>query len=101
MGHLKIYCDSCGSDWNVYSRDNWNDKRSRTCPVCGKSINPNTWNDRITPAFYEMESVSVALLADTMEHAPLFTVSYSSDLIFPNRDSGRNREIMEREENTK
>ena len=42
MGHLKIHCDGCGSDWVVYHRDNWKDWKARTCPVCGKSIDPGT-----------------------------------------------------------
>ena len=23
MGHLKIHCDNCGSDWIIYHRDDW------------------------------------------------------------------------------
>ena len=87
MGHLKIYCDSCGSTWNVYSRDDWKDRRFRQCPVCGVCIERQTWERQILRAFGEMEDSTRELLKDhTGSHMPLFTVSYIPDVIFPNRE---------------
>lgn len=84
MGHLKIYCDSCGCEWNVYHRDNWKDWKSRTCPICGKKISSQTWENQILMAFHEMEESNLELSKDhTGYHAPLFTVSYEPDVIFP------------------
>ncbi len=92
MGHLSIYCESCGSNWNVYHRDDWKDWKSRTCPVCGKMIDPGTWDRQILRAFGEMEDANCELVKDhTQSHEPLFTVSYIPDVLFPNR--GNTEEI--------
>ena len=86
MGHLKIHCDGCGSDWVVYHRDNWKDWKSRTCPVCGKSIDPATWEKYVLPGFGEMEDANLELVKDhTGLHGTLFTVSYIPDVVFPDR----------------
>ena len=89
MGHLKIYCDSCGSEWNVYHRDDFKDWKARTCPVCGKSINSETWDRQVLRAFGEMEDASAELFKDSAQtHGTLFTISYIPDVIFPNRTEG-------------
>lgn len=86
MGHLKIHCDGCGSDWIVYHRDDFHDWKARTCPVCGKSIDPGTWDRQVLRAFGEMEDASLELVKDhTQSHGTLFTVSYIPDVVFPNR----------------
>ena len=87
MGHLKIHCDGCGSDWVVYHRDNWKDWKARTCPVCGKSIDPGTWDRQVLRAFGEMEDCNLELVKDhTGYNGTLFTVSYVPDVVFPNVD---------------
>lgn len=92
MGHLSIHCDSCGSDWNVYHRDDFHDWKARTCPVCGKSIDPGTWERSVLSAFGEMEDANLELVKDhTQSHGTLFTVSYIPDVIFPNK--GNTEEI--------
>ena len=84
MGHLKIHCGGCGSDWIVYHRDDWKDWKARTCPVCGKSIDPETWDRQVLRAFGEMEDASLELVKDyTQSHGTLFTVSYIPDVVFP------------------
>ena len=86
MGHLKIHCDDCGSDWIVYHRDYLHDWKARTCPVCGKSIDPGTWDRQVLRAFGEMEDASLELVKDhTQSHGTLFTVSYIPDVVFPNK----------------
>lgn len=88
MGHLKIHCDGCGSDWIVYHRDDWKDWKARTCPVCGKSIDPGTWDRQVLRAFGEMEDANLELMKDhTQSHGTLFTVGYVPDVIFPNREN--------------
>lgn len=87
MGHLKIHCDGCGSDWVVYHRDNWKDWKARTCPTCGKSIDQGTWDRQVLRAFGEMEDANLELVKDhTGYNGTLFTVSYIPDVVFPNVD---------------
>ena len=95
MGHLKIHCDGCGSDWVVYHRDDWKDWKARTCPVCGKSIDPGTWERSVLRGFGEMEDANIELMKDhTGSHGTLFTVSYIPDVVFPNR-SGETDQLRE------
>ena len=86
MGHLLIHCDGCGSEWVVYHRDDRKGWKARTCPVCGKSIDPGTWERQISRAFERMEDANLELMKDhAQSHGTLFTVSYIPDVIFPNR----------------
>lgn len=86
MGHLAIHCDSCGSDWVVYHRDDWKHWKARTCPTCGKEIDPGTWNRHVIRAFGEMEDTNLELMKDhTALHGALFTISYVPDTVFPNK----------------
>ena len=85
MGHLKIHCDSCGTDWIVYHRDIQNAK-AKTCPMCGQSICRQTWNNQILPAFGMMEDCNRELYKDHCgQHGTLFTVSYVPEVIYPNK----------------
>jgi len=87
MGHLKISCDGCGSSWIVYHRDDWKGWKARTCPVCGKAIDPGTWERQVLRGFGEMEDANLELMKDhTQSHGTLFTVSYIPDVVFPNKD---------------
>ena len=89
MGHLKIHCDSCGSDWTVYHRDDWKDWKARTCPMCGETIDHQTWDDQILPAFGAMEDANRELYKDHAGyHGTLFTVTYEPDIIYPNKIDG-------------
>lgn len=85
MGKLSIHCGGCGSDWIVYHRDDWKNWKSRTCPVCGKSIDPGTWERSVLMGFGEMEDANIELMKDhTQSHGTLFTVSYLPDVVSPN-----------------
>ena len=59
----------------------WKDWKARTCPVCGKSIDPGTWDRQVLRAFGEMEDANIELLKDHQQsHGTLFTVSYIPDV---------------------
>lgn len=86
MGRLSIHCYGCGSDWEVLHRDDWKDWKARTCPVCGKSIDPGTWERSVLRGFGEMEDANIELMKDhTQSHGTLFTVSYVPDVTFPDQ----------------
>lgn len=92
MGKISIHCDGCGADWVVYHRDDWKHWKARTCPTCGKAIEPGTWNRHILPAFGLMEDANKELMKDhTGLHGSLFTVSYVPDTIFPNKSDDVNQ----------
>ena len=96
MGHLKIRCGGCGSDWVVYHRDDWKDWKARTCPMCGKSIPSGLWERQILRAFGEMEDTARELVNEhTGNHGTLFTVDYIADVVFPNDDGGISDQIGE------
>ena len=85
MGHLSIHCGGCGSDWIVYHRDDFKDWKARTCPVCGKTIDSQTWEKNVLRAFGEMEDANMELVKDHAQtHGTLFTVSYIPDVSFQN-----------------
>lgn len=78
MGLLSIHCGGCGSDWEVYHMSNFKDWRARTCPVCGESIDPGTWDRQILRAFGEMEDANLELAKDHRQYdRTLFTVNYT------------------------
>ena len=90
MGHLSIHCGGCGSDWIVYHRDDFKNWKARTCPVCGKATNPQTWEKQVLRAFGEMEDAGMELVKDhTQLHGTLFTVGYVPDVAFPSEDDMR------------
>lgn len=92
MGKLSIHCENCGSDWVVYHRDDWKNWKARTCPVCGKEIDPGTWGRSVLKGFGEMEDAQIELVKDhNRYHIPLFTISYLPDVEFP--DKGNKEEI--------
>ena len=86
MGHLIVRCDNCGTRWNIYHRDIKN-RNAKTCPMCGESINQQTWEKELLPAFGAMEDANRELFKDhTGYHGTLFTVAYEPDVLYPNRD---------------
>ena len=96
MGQIKIHCDSCGGDWIVYRRSEWSDRRSRTCPVCGKSVDPGTWDRQILKAVAAMDDANLELLKDhEKSHGALFRVSYIPDVLFQKQDNGEIEQLRE------
>lgn len=86
MGVLKINCGYCGGSWEVYSRDMKYDK-ARTCPHCLQSVERQTWDKQILPAFGMLDDANRELFKDhTGYHKTLFSVSYEPDIIFKNAE---------------
>ena len=89
MGKLSIHCYGCGAEWDVLHGDDWKHWKARTCPVCGKSVDPGTWERYVLSAFNEMEDASLELVKDHDQlHGTLFSISYIPDAIFPNAKDG-------------
>ena len=91
MGILRIHCDSCGGQWEVYGSGDFHARTARTCPHCGQRIDGQTWEKQILPAFGGMMDANRELIKDhTGYHSPLFTVDYIADHYFPNdaRETG-------------
>lgn len=81
MGFLRIYCDYCKQNYEVY-RHQINDDKANRCPHCLQKIDNQTWK-QIQRAWGEMEDSNMELMKDhTGYHKPIFTVSYIPDHIF-------------------
>lgn len=80
MGLLNIKCGYCGGTWQVYGRDQWRERRARTCPHCGSAVERQTWEDQVLPAFGQMMDANRELLKlHTGYHGVLFQVNYEED----------------------
>lgn len=89
MGYLKIHCHYCGGTWEVYKKL-LGVEAARACPHCFKSVDGQTWEKQIIPAFHALDDANRELYKDsTGYHVPLFEVDYIADTIFANaRQSG-------------
>ena len=82
MGYMRIKCHYCGGTWEVYPKTI---TEERTCPHCSKSIEKQTWEEQIIPAFRALNAANGELMADhTSRHTPLLEVSYGADTVFKN-----------------
>lgn len=82
MGYMRIKCHYCGGTWEVYPKTI---TEGRTCPHCSKSIEKQTWEEQIIPAFRALNAANGELMADhTSRHTPLFEVCYEADTVFKN-----------------
>lgn len=85
MGYLKIHCHYCGGTWEAYKRNIVSRDNAHTCPHCFKSIDGQTWEKQIIPAFHTLDDANRELIKDhTGYHTPLFEVSYEADSVFRN-----------------
>lgn len=95
MGYMKIHCNYCGGSWEVYGRDDWNEKKHRTCPHCFSSIDGQDWHNSILPAFGAMMDANKELIkTHTGYNAPLFTVDYVEDFFFPDAKAEAETAVM-------
>lgn len=95
MGHLICKCDNCGTNWTIYHRDSKN-RTAKTCPMCGESIDGQTWEKQILPAFGAMEDANRELYKDHVGyHGTLFTVGYEPDVIYPNKERSSDIECLQ------
>lgn len=96
MAHLQIHCCSCGGTWQVYS-NNYKSSKARDCPYCGHSIERQTWERQILPAFGMVADANCELYKDHVGyHAPMFTFDVVEDMFFANAQFGElNNKIEE------
>lgn len=86
MAYMRIRCDYCGGAWEVYHRDNWNDKKARTCPHCQQAIDGQLWERQVLPAFGSVEDANSELYKGHVGyHSPLFQIDFIADTIFADR----------------
>ena len=86
MAFLKIHCDVCGGDWEIYHRDNWKDDKARQCPHCFSKIPRDLWDREIIPALAAVNDANAELYkAHIGQHAPLFSFDIVADHLYKNR----------------
>ncbi len=86
MAYLIIHCESCGGDWQVYARDDFSQRRARTCPHCGKAIDPRTWEKSILPAICIVADANRELVTAARKyHGPQFSFDVIGDTFFTRR----------------
>lgn len=86
MAYLSIHCESCGGSWEIYDRDDFNFWKARTCPHCGKGIDPQTWERFVLPAMGAVADANLELVNDhNGYHGPLFTFDVMGDVLFSKR----------------
>lgn len=88
MGFLKIHCHYCGGGWEVYKKLLGVDA-ARQCPHCFQSIDGQTWEKQVVPAFHALDDANREIYKDsTGNRVPLFEVDYLADTIFENAKKG-------------
>ena len=66
---------------------------ARACPHCFKSIDSQTWERQVVPAFHALDDANRELFKDTTGYrVPLFEVDYIADTIFANAKKGVSEE---------
>ena len=73
---IKINCNNCGSNWEIYERDNWKDDKARICPHCHSEIDSQTWKNQILPAWGFYTDSNRELIKDTGFGNALFSVDF-------------------------
>lgn len=77
MTSMQIKCTNCNKTWIIYPRGAWTDDINSECPNCGCSIDRQTWERQITPAFGAFMDTNKELYKDaTGYNAPLFKVNF-------------------------
>lgn len=78
MGYLKIHCCNCKANFKI-DIDHSKDNNANTCPVCGQSIDRQTYNNLLLPALGILDDANRELIKDTgYTGQTLFRVSYQS-----------------------
>ena len=80
--YMKIHCDYCNQNYEVYDRDIDSEKENQ-CPHCGSKIDRDMWRYVVIPAFKSAQAVNMALMDEHVKkHRPLFAVTFVADHIF-------------------
>ena len=94
MAYLKIYCESCGGTWDVYSRDIMNNN-ARICPHCGQKIDRRAWESDVIPAFDATQKANAELFKDHVDtHRPLFSFDVVANHLYANRRSTGEKQTL-------
>lgn len=101
MAYLKIYCDVCGGEWQVYHRDNWKDDKARQCPHCFSEIDRRTWDNFVLPALGAVNDANAELFKEHAGyHTPLFSFDVVADHLYQNkRERGLYSQIIDELQN--
>ena len=84
--YLKVYCDYCGQNWEVYPRGDiqrLTKSKENHCPHCGAAkIDPETWKD-VLVCLTMTKRINEKLASDHVnKHNALFAVSFVADHLF-------------------
>lgn len=79
MSYLRIHCNNCGGNWEIYELT-YNKKFSNICPHCLKEIDKQLWN-QIYLAFQEVCEVNRELYKAYLgfPDTSLFSIEVLSD----------------------
>ena len=82
--YLKIHCDYCGQDYELYERDSITNKKACQCPHCKTRVDRDIWLSTVVPAFKMAQVANRVLYHNHANyHKPLFAVSFVADHLFP------------------
>lgn len=88
MAYVKLHCETCGGEWEVYGRDIKDDK-ARQCPHCTAKIDRQMWEREVIPAYEAVKEANAALFTENAcRHRPLFTFDVVADHLYQNRHKG-------------
>lgn len=79
MMKIRIKCRECKRAWEIHPRGKWTDDASRECPSCGCSIDRQTWERQIIPAFGAFMDMNREIVKDSTGYdAPMFSVTFKA-----------------------
>lgn len=84
MAYLRIHCDYCGGQWEVY-KHNIKDEYARQCPHCFQKIDRQTWEKQVIPAFNMSNDANAELYKDFCDCNPLFYFDVIANHIYKNK----------------
>ena len=80
--YMRIWCERCGGEFELYSRDDIRSHKARTCPHCQERVGAEAWAKTVD-AFEACKRASMALFDDSTSKTR-FTVDFIDDSIYKN-----------------